>query len=42
MCPEAVWSWVARYLEQFLPLTVWDLTPKQVQDPEKVTVHLRK
>lgn len=42
MCPEVVWSWVARYPEKFLLLMVWDLTAKQVQDPEKVTVHLRK
>lgn len=42
MCPEVVWSWVARYLEQLLPLITRDLTAKQVQDPEEVTVRLRK
>jgi len=36
-----MWETTGRYLENFLLPVVWNFTPEQLQDPNKVTEHLK-
>ena len=38
---HGVWENMGRYLESFSPPMVWNFTPEQLQDPDKVTDYLK-